>query len=90
MHELPVSLANPVSPANPTNPIEPVSVWTTMRGWGPAEWELFLRRAVLDPRTYCLAYTIGVSVLVCLRVPNLSAEGTRCMLTLYSVAALSV
>lgn len=65
-----------------------MSILEDMRGWGIPEWERFLRRAAIDPRTYFMLYTLGVA-LASLAGVTLSPEGTRAMLALFAVAALS-
>lgn len=64
------------------------SIWDDIRGWGTGDWERFLRRVALHPRTYCMAYVLGL-VLATLAGVTLSQENTRGALCLFAVAALS-
>ena len=36
-----------------------MAVWEDIRGWGPRDWDAFLRRAALEPRTLCMLFVLG-------------------------------
>ena len=64
-----------------------MSIWEDIRGWGTREWEFFLLRALINPRTYCVLYTLGAA-LATLAGVTLSPDNMRGMLALFAVAAL--
>ena len=36
-----------------------MAVWEDIRHWGARDWDAFLRRALLEPRTLCMLFVLG-------------------------------
>lgn len=65
-----------------------MTLWSDLPTWGAREWEAFLTRAALEPRTYGLLFALG-TVGAFLGGAALSPETTHCLLALYALAVLA-
>lgn len=66
-----------------------MSIWEEIPSWRARDWERFLMRAVLEPRTYCMLWVLIAVGLVLAGVP-MSNDSTLCVLALFAMAALSI
>jgi hypothetical protein len=68
-----------------------MTVWEDVRSWGARDWDAFLRRAALEPRTYCLLFALGFAGAFLGGACNgWSDENLRIALAMNAVAMISL
>lgn len=66
-----------------------MTLWEEIPAWGAREWEAFLARAALEPRTYCMCWVLCSVGLVLAGVP-MPDDALMCVLTLFALSAISL
>lgn len=68
-----------------------MTVWEDVRRWGARDWDAFVRRALLEPRTLCVLGALGFAGALlagaCERWPD---DLVRVALALSAVALISL
>jgi hypothetical protein len=66
-----------------------MTIWGEIPKWHARDWERFIVRAGLEPRTYCMLWVLITVILILAETP-LSNDSMLCVLALFAMAALSV
>lgn len=68
-----------------------MAVWDNIRRWRARDWDSFLRRALLEPRTLCMLFVLGfVGALLGGACAGWSDDEMRVALAVAAVALLSL
>jgi len=67
------------------------TVWKQIMGWRAREWDAFLRRALLEPRTGCVLFVLGLaSALLAGACNKWTEESMRVALSVCAVCLISL